>query len=83
MAASWSELGRVHIWNLTEPLLAVDDKEAMVRYKSGAVPVPLFTFSGHQAEGFGMDWCPTMPGEKSSQIRWLHSLRISRDSLNV
>lgn len=63
MAASLSELGRVHIWNLTEPLHAVNDKEAMVRYKNGAAPVPLFTFSGHQAEGFGVDWCPTMAGE--------------------
>ncbi|PNF41437.1 hypothetical protein B7P43_G13794 [Cryptotermes secundus] len=62
LAATWSELGRVHIWNLTEPLRAVDEKVAMDRYKNGVVPVPIFTFSGHQTEGFGMDWCPTMSG---------------------
>ena len=64
MAASWSELGRVHIWNLAQPLRAVDDTDAMVSYKKGAVPDPLFTFSGHQAEGFGIDWCPTVPGKR-------------------
>jgi ribosome assembly protein RRB1 len=55
----------VHIWNLAQPVRAVDDKDAMVSYKKGALPDPLFTFSGHQAEGFGIDWCPTMPGKRS------------------
>ena len=55
----------MHIWNLVEPLRAVDDKDAMVSYKNGVVPDPLFTFSGHQTEGFGIDWCPTMPGKRS------------------
>lgn len=44
----------------------MDEKEAMVRYKNGVVPVPIFTFSGHQTEGFGIDWCPTMSGNKKT-----------------
>ncbi|KAJ9592778.1 hypothetical protein L9F63_015556, partial [Diploptera punctata] len=62
LAATWSELGRVHIWNLHEPLQALDDVNLMTNYKSGTVPTPIFTFAGHQSEGFGIDWCPTKPG---------------------
>ncbi|XP_069701491.1 glutamate-rich WD repeat-containing protein 1 [Periplaneta americana] len=62
LAATWSELGRVHIWNLTEPLQAVDDKAAMARYKDAPQPTPLFSFAGHQSEGYGVDWCPTKSG---------------------
>ncbi|XP_044760687.1 glutamate-rich WD repeat-containing protein 1 [Coccinella septempunctata] len=65
LAASWSELGRVNIWDLTEQLQAVDDGELLKVYnnqnKSHSTK-PLFTFSGHQKEGFSMDWSPTMPG---------------------
>ena len=62
LAVTWSELGRVHIWNLQEPLQAVDDVNVMKKYQSGTVPAPVFTFTGHQTEGFALDWCPTEPG---------------------
>ncbi|CAG9793763.1 unnamed protein product [Diatraea saccharalis] len=65
LAASWSELGRVDIWNITQQLQAVDDPIALERYNLETVtnPVkPLFSFNGHQQEGFGIDWCPTEPG---------------------
>lgn len=65
LAASWSELGRVNVWNLTEQLLAVDDKELLSAYeKEGKANKTkcLFTFSGHQQEGFAMDWSPLVPG---------------------
>ncbi|XP_066994031.2 glutamate-rich WD repeat-containing protein 1 isoform X2 [Anabrus simplex] len=65
LAASWSELGRVNIWNLNPQLEAVDDTALLKKYnereKSGSVK-PLFTFSGHQMEGYGLDWCPTSTG---------------------
>ncbi|KAL3275877.1 hypothetical protein HHI36_020615 [Cryptolaemus montrouzieri] len=65
LAASWSELGRVNIWNLTEQLQAVDNPQLLTSYnnqnKSNSAK-PAFTFSGHQKEGFAIDWCTTMPG---------------------
>ncbi|RVE54099.1 hypothetical protein evm_001222 [Chilo suppressalis] len=65
LAASWSELGRVDIWNITQQLQAVDDPLVLERYNLDTVtnPVkPLFSFNGHQQEGFGIDWCPTELG---------------------
>lgn len=71
LAASWSELGRVDIWNITQQLQVVDDLALLERYNLDVInnPVkPVFSFNGHQQEGFGMDWCNTEPGvsEKSS-----------------
>ncbi|CAG5025248.1 unnamed protein product [Parnassius apollo] len=65
LAASWSELGIVDIWNITQQLQAVDDPALLERYNLDTVtnPVqPLYSFNGHQQEGFGIDWCPTEPG---------------------
>ncbi|XP_030026054.2 LOW QUALITY PROTEIN: glutamate-rich WD repeat-containing protein 1 [Manduca sexta] len=65
LAASWSELGRVDIWNVTQQLQAVDDPALLERYNLDTVanPVkPLYSFDGHQQEGFGLAWCPTEPG---------------------
>ncbi|KAI5645503.1 WD domain, g-beta repeat domain-containing protein [Phthorimaea operculella] len=65
LAASWSELGRVDIWNITQQLQAVDDPALLERYNLDSVANPskaLYSFSGHQQEGFGIDWCPTEPG---------------------
>ncbi|PSN33443.1 Glutamate-rich WD repeat-containing protein 1 [Blattella germanica] len=56
LAATWSELGRVHIWNLADALQAVEDTAAMNKYISGTVSSPIFTFTGHQTEGFALDW---------------------------
>ncbi|CAG9561051.1 unnamed protein product [Danaus chrysippus] len=65
LAATWSELGRVDVWNITQQLQAVDEPTLLERYNLDTVsnPVkPLYSFNGHQQEGFGMDWCPTEPG---------------------
>lgn len=62
-AASWSELGKVHIWNLSRPLSAVNDERVMITYKQNCETVePTFTFSGHQMEGFAMEWSPLITG---------------------
>ncbi|KAJ8949993.1 hypothetical protein NQ318_002403 [Aromia moschata] len=65
IAASWSELGRVNIWNLTQQLQVIESDQLLQKYnkenKQNSV-TPLFTFSGHQKEGFAIDWCSTMAG---------------------
>lgn len=64
LAATWSELGRVNIWNVSNQLLAVDDKDLLSSYqKEGKAnkAKALFTFSGHQQEGYGLDWSPIVP----------------------
>lgn len=65
LAATWSELGRVNIWNVSDQLLAVDDRESLSAYqkegKANKVK-SLFTFSGHQQEGFALDWSPVVAG---------------------
>ncbi|GFX70389.1 glutamate-rich WD repeat-containing protein 1 [Trichonephila clavipes] len=62
-AASWSELGKVHIWNLSQPVSAVNNSQLMVAYKMQNETVePTFTFSGHQMEGFSMEWSPLITG---------------------
>ncbi|XP_043285565.1 glutamate-rich WD repeat-containing protein 1 [Venturia canescens] len=70
-AASWSELGRVNLWNLDEQLKAVESPALLSSYnkkveKSDAGPKPFFTFKGHSVEGYGIDWCPTEPGTLAS-----------------
>ncbi|RWS13207.1 glutamate-rich WD repeat-containing protein 1-like protein [Dinothrombium tinctorium] len=57
VAASWSELGNVHLWDLSKELQAVNDSEAMDLYqRSKEKSLPIFTFTGHQQEGFAVDW---------------------------
>lgn len=65
LASTWSELGRVNIWDLSEQLLAIDDKELLNAYEKdgkSSRAKPLYTFSGHQQEGFGIDWSPVKHG---------------------
>ncbi|XP_015912928.1 glutamate-rich WD repeat-containing protein 1 [Parasteatoda tepidariorum] len=66
-AASWSELDKVYIWNLTQPVRAVNDKRVMTAYiQNKESPAPVFTFNGHTTEGFGLQWSPTVPGVLAS-----------------
>uniref|UniRef100_T1P9E4 Glutamate-rich WD repeat-containing protein 1 n=1 Tax=Musca domestica TaxID=7370 RepID=T1P9E4_MUSDO len=64
-AASWSELGHVNIWNLSKQMQAVEDNNLLRIYEREVAnnPVkPVFQFSGHQQEGFGIDWSPCAEG---------------------
>lgn len=64
-AASWSEMGRVNIWNLEKQMQAVNDMTTLAKYQKDGETLktkPVFTFSGHQSEGFAVDWCPTIEG---------------------
>lgn len=47
LAASWSETGKVHLWDITLPLQAVNDHNVMRNYiENKQSPRPLFTFNG-------------------------------------
>jgi len=48
---TWSETGRVHIWDLTAALNNLDTSQAQTSPQSA-----LFTFTGHQSEGYAVDW---------------------------
>lgn len=64
-AATWSETGKVFIFNISEQLKAVEDPEALKLYDStsqSSLVKPVFVFRGHRAEGYGIDWCQTEPG---------------------
>jgi len=50
LAATWSETGRVHIWDLTAALSNIDSGQ------SSSSQSALFTFAGHQSEGYAVDW---------------------------
>ncbi|XP_043200523.1 glutamate-rich WD repeat-containing protein 1-like [Amphibalanus amphitrite] len=65
LAATWSETGSVHVWSLARPLAAVDDPmvaSAYARDSEDKKAKPLFTFKGHEQEGFAMDWSPLKAG---------------------
>ncbi|XP_049956353.1 glutamate-rich WD repeat-containing protein 1 [Schistocerca serialis cubense] len=63
LTAAWSELGNVSVWNITPQLREVDQPQN----DSGTLPgQPLYTFTGHQSEGFGLDWSSVMPGVLAS-----------------
>lgn len=65
MAATWSELGRVNIWDLTKQLATVDDQQMLSKYNkenTGNTCTPISTFNGHQQEGYAVDWSKTAPG---------------------
>ncbi|RWS22442.1 glutamate-rich WD repeat-containing protein 1-like protein, partial [Leptotrombidium deliense] len=63
VVATWSETGSVHLWDISRALHAVNDKEAMSLYqKNNETPAPIFTFSGHQTEGFAVDWSKVSSG---------------------
>ena len=70
LAATWSDRGKVHIWDLSRPLQAVNDSSVMAEYtRNDESPTPVFTFSGHQVEGFALDWATKTPGNKALNNR--------------
>lgn len=65
VAATFSELGVVHLWDLNPPLAAIEDATSAAKYqkhheKTPAKPV--HSFSGHGTEGFAIDWSSTEEG---------------------
>lgn len=62
-ASSWSDKGKVHVYDLTTPIQAVSDPQSMKTYLAQKFePKPIFTFGGHLTEGYAMDWAPLKNG---------------------
>lgn len=63
VVASWSDTGKVFLYDVSHPLQAVNDPALLKTYiDSKQSPRPLFVFKGHTTEGFALDWSPTMNG---------------------
>ena len=62
-SASWSDKGKVYIFDLTTPLQAVEDQRSIKTYTAQKIePKPFFTFGGHLNEGYAVDWSRTRTG---------------------
>lgn len=67
LTASWSDKGKVYIYDLTTPLLGVVDQRSIKTYTAQKVdPKPIYTFGGHLCEGFALDWAPLRSGSLAS-----------------
>lgn len=63
LTATWSDKGKVYIYDITTPIHAVADLKSINTYTAQKVdPKPIFTFGGHLSEGYGLDWAPLKSG---------------------
>ncbi|XP_050702903.1 glutamate-rich WD repeat-containing protein 1-like [Eriocheir sinensis] len=65
LAAAWSELGQVNIYNLTSLIQDIEEGRGGGGGGGGGHTrddPPMFTFRGHKTEGFAVDWSSAMPG---------------------
>jgi len=63
LAATWSSVGNVDLWDLTPHFETLNNNRIRDQHQTVADNVkPLYSFSGHQVEGYAMDWSPTVPG---------------------
>jgi len=63
IAATWSSVGNVEIWDLTRHFETLNTNWSRTQHQSLSDNIkPLFSFSGHQTEGYAIDWSPTVPG---------------------
>uniref|UniRef100_A0A5S6Q2U0 CAF1C_H4-bd domain-containing protein n=1 Tax=Trichuris muris TaxID=70415 RepID=A0A5S6Q2U0_TRIMR len=70
LCATWNAIGKVHIWNLSpavRAMEAMDGNGEVVTMKEKNV----FTFAGHLAEGFAMDWSSLTPGNRHFHLIYL------------
>lgn len=63
LTGTWSDKGKVHIYDLTSQVQAVSDQKSINTYTAQKMdPKPVFTFGGHLTEGFAIDWSPLKVG---------------------
>jgi len=64
LAATWSEKGAVHVWDLAEQLKATSDRHAMSHFVGQVQKQmkPIYSFEGFTNEGYALDWSIVKPG---------------------
>ena len=66
IVASWSDTGRVYLWDLKQQLDSLGFSGQPGSVGNGAAvasaTTPIFAFRGHKDEGFAMDWSPAQAG---------------------
>jgi len=60
--ATWSETGTVYVWDNTKGMESLDLPGVAQHQTAPNSSKHTFHFSGHQAEGFAMDWSSATPG---------------------
>jgi len=61
VVATWADTGKVHVWDISIPLQQLNAKKG-AGPPSAWRPAPVFTFGGHQQEGYALDWSGVEPG---------------------
>lgn len=61
--ATFSELAKVHVWDVSAQLRSFDERGASAPPHQQR---PVYTFGGHRAEGYALDWSPVAPGNLAS-----------------
>jgi len=67
--ASWSESGKVFIYELSKPWSALASEATLREYNTqrhDARIKPVSSFKGHLTEGYAIDWSPLVPGKLAS-----------------
>lgn len=65
--ATWTDKGKIHINDITIPLIALNDFKSMRNYQAQKVEnKPVFSFGGHLSEGYAIDWSPVQAGTIAS-----------------
>ncbi|XP_046845685.1 glutamate-rich WD repeat-containing protein 1-like [Xenia sp. Carnegie-2017] len=62
LVSTWSDTGKVCIWDISHQFIQLDNKDNQKMTETSTNHKPLYTFTGHQTEGFAMDWSRTTHG---------------------
>ncbi|KAI6188996.1 WD-REPEATS-REGION domain-containing protein [Aphelenchoides besseyi] len=66
VCAVWNSLGKVQIWNLSSALEKLNELDEKTRNIKLDNEKPLYSFDGHNAEGFALGWSPLKAGTLAS-----------------
>ena len=79
MASSWSELGNVSIYDVTEHMKALDDSVELKEFEAThSQTVPMYVFNGHQIEGYALSWSKLDQGTFFFSIKGFHKGMLSK-----